>query len=470
MSKITKTIRSVAIKNFGLNPTATDQEARALVGKKISDGAIDLEDLVDDPTDPNRAVRKTVRDTALVTKIFGGTDSPRVRVMGASESYSRTKAMGRHKKTGKPVMDPFTGKDAEEPSQLEIAKSGAYLRWLAHRCGIQCRPLDDHERDLMSEMVEEDTWTGNVNGNIESEDGWEKSISPSRVKALLSDNTSGGLAINPLFFDQNLVTFPLLYGELFPMVDLVEMPRYNIVNTASISNPSVAWGTPEGTAITLFNTTALSALISSTVQNVTVAIQIGRDFLSDAAADVGRYVTEVVNNVFQQQIDIVIANGDGVTQTQGIFQASGTIAVTPDNGTSGPPTIGDYESLMFSVPKQYRQKMLNPCYISNDVAYQRARGIPVGPFDQRRVFGMDEGDYTVFSWPNRISQQLANGKVGFAALKKYRLWRRQGFELRWIQEGQTLALQNLVMLVVRGRFCGKLIDANAAALITNGQS
>lgn len=46
-----------------------------------------------------------------------------------------------------------------------------------------------------------------------------------RVKAVLDDSSLGGLEIAPVVIDQNIVTFPLLSGQLYPFVDVVHIPR-----------------------------------------------------------------------------------------------------------------------------------------------------------------------------------------------------------------------------------------------------
>jgi HK97 family phage major capsid protein len=410
------------------------------------------------------------RSGVLGAKLYGG-GSDRIRVRGAKESYSTEKLVGKSKTTGMPVIDPISKRPVEEPSQLELAKTGVFLRHLAIRSGAGIRPLDEHERNLLDEMVNEDQWVGNVNGSIDSEDGWTKDAGPDRVKAsLLSDNTSGGISLNPLWYDQNIITFPLLNGELFPFVDVTEMPRGSLINTASMGNPTVTWGTAEGTAITEFDATSLVSLINPSVTNVMIAVEVGRDLLSDAAVDVGSHLATNVNQRMLRELDRVIAVGNGTTEPAGINGASGLISVTSDNPTQGPPSVSDYEGLLFGVAKQYRMNMWNPVYISNEVSYRRSKAIPVGPGDERRVMSpeMNHENYITLGRPHKISPDLTNSTVIFAALKKaYRIWRRQGFESRWTIEGRALGLANTMLLIVRGRFAGRVVDPSAVSIATD---
>lgn len=456
--EVTPGLRALVARKWNLTLEMTDEDVRKLVSDKLSSGELSGDEFA--------KVCPTMRKDGsrlLQTKLFGGGG-------GGTSAPSGERKVGLHVKSGQPVENPFTGRPAELPSKQDHLKAGVLFRKLALRSGIAIRPLDSDEQRVWETMQEQDRWCGNENGSDTDDSGWCKSVAPGTVKALLSDNTSGGLSIVPEWFDENIVTFPLLNGELFPFIDLVEMPTSHLIQTASIGNPTVIWGTAEGTGVSLFSTAALIAAITGTVFPVTCAIEIGKDHLSDAAVDVGAYLLQNVGQRMSAELDKVIAVGDGTTQPQGIQSASGIAAVPNDNGVGGPPTVGDYESLMFAIGKNYRTAGWNPSFIANDVSYRRGRSINIGPYDARKVFGMDYQSYQMMDYPYRIAPDLSNSKILFGCLKKYRLWRRQGFSIQWTSEGQTLVLKNTVILVVRGRFAGKVVDANAFAMCSTAQS
>src|SRR5262249_29351600 len=151
----------------------------------------------------------------------------------------------------------------------------------------------------------------------------------------------------------------------------------------------------------------------------------------DSAPSLGQALTTAVGERVRHELDRVAALGNGTTEPQGFFNASGIGNVNSANGATGPPLVSDYESLWHGVAKQYRQRNLQVCYVANDLSYQRARSIQVGAADQRRVFGMDEQGYMLLEFPYRIVPDLPNTKIGFACLKKMRLWQRAGMEIRW---------------------------------------
>ncbi|MBS0208725.1 MAG: phage major capsid protein [Planctomycetes bacterium] len=388
--------------------------------------------------------------------------SGNVRVKDASEAYSTVKHVGKHAKTGLPVLNE-QGQHIETPSQLEYAKAGAYLKFLANRAGVSA-PLNEHERSLLDECFEKDAWCGQL-GNE-----YVASLSGQRVKTLISDNTSGGLELNPVWFDEMVVQFPLLNGELFPFIDLKDMPRGVNVQAASVGNPTVAWGTAEGTAMSEFDTDSIVGDLNTSVFPVSCALEFGRDLMSDSPVNIGQTLAENIGQRMLAELDGVIVLGDGTTQPQGLANASAIASVVSVNGAGGPPTVSDYESLMFAVGKQYRNPAMRCAFIGNDLSYRRARGIAVSPSDQRRVFGMDEQSYQMLEHPYHVQNDIPNSTVFFGALSRYRLYRRMGQEVRFVTEGKQLALNNTVLLVVRGRYGGRGIDANAFAKMTTAQS
>lgn len=135
-------------------------------------------------------------------KMFGN-----IRVKAPGERYSREKSVGMHIKTGRPVADE-RGNAVMLPSELENAKAGVLFKRLAQKSGIQIE-MTGHEQELLASCFE-DCWCGKIGSE------WHDSINGNRCKALIDDATSGGVYATPIWFDENLVSFPLLGGELFP--------------------------------------------------------------------------------------------------------------------------------------------------------------------------------------------------------------------------------------------------------------
>lgn len=466
--KITPRLRAWLNENQKLAP---DGEFAESVLKNYALRALESGELSEEQfaTLQKEAAMPTTKDADKADKILGG--GSRVDVKHPSERYSAKRFSASHAKLGE-VFHPVTGRPAELPSQVDDAKAGVLLKHIAARSGLVSVNMPEHERELLSEMAECDAWVGKA-GGVEHD-----RISGGSVKALLDDATSGGLEIAPISFDSNIITFPLLTGELFPRVQTQDVPRGRRIEGGSVGTPTVSWGQGDNVEAPLFDTSSLVDAIDTTIHGVAVAVEVGRDFLSDAAVDVGAILTRLIGERLAEELDDVIANGDGTSQPQGILTASGLSTVNTDNAASGPPSLSDYTSLMFAIGKQYRTPAMRCAFLSNDTTYQRSRSIRVDPqsstTDQRPV--LTGGDTTSFNnymslgWPHAVQNDIGNRTCVFGAMAKYRLYRRAGLEIQFVQGGKELARKNLVLMIARARFGGKIMDANAFAKWTDGQS
>lgn len=480
--RITASLKAFLASHYGLTKAISDQQAERLAQACLDSGALSAEKLAEltkehDPPGVKllegivgRAVKGAmnggqpagVTGGQLYTMGLRGGDRAGKDIADCSEDRPILK----HVKTGKEII--ISGQPVRGASEMDLAKCGTWFRWHLARQGFDIgRPLDAAEKDLLFQMASDDRWAGPIG------DQWSDGLTLRQLgidsKALINDATSGGTYLVPTAFDTAVITYPLLFGELFPFVDVVETDRAS-VETGAVGNPAVTWNNTEGNAQSLVSTSGLVSQITATIFPVQVLIEVGRDLLSDSPAAIGAVLQANCGQSMMKELDRVIAVGDGTTQPQGLFTASGTTSVISQNAGGGPPTVADYESLMFAVGKQYRNAAFGPAFVANDTSYARARGIAVSVADERRVFGMDHQSYTLLEHPYRVQNDIANTKIAFGGLKRYRMWRRTGFEVRTTDQGQQLFQKNTLILTVRGRFGGKVVDANAFAVTTNAQS
>ena len=475
-----KAAADAAAKAAAGGATLTDEEQRfksmlEKLGIKTQASGGGSQDDGDKSSDPTRVVFKSAN----------GSQSPRVK--GIAEKYTATRSevlypaqkKGGHKHpfAGMPAI--YAGERLMTPSRLGKAVSSAYFKWcLATSCAKHDIPrglqMTDEDRDLVNYALHEMEWSGVVKTRDEGFD-WESKVARRKlteheIKGLLDDATSGGIEIAPIEFDDALVTTPVLFGELFPLVNVVDVSRGRRMKGGAIGNPTFASST-EGTAITAFDTTSFVSAFDTTIYVAAAAMEIGMDFEEDSPTNVGGIIMEKYGEKAQEWLDEQIAVGDGTTEPEGVFVTSGTTSVASDFGTSGPATVGDYEGLMFGVPKQYRAaKGSRNVYIANETSYRRARAIPVGPADERRVFGMTHADFMLLDTPYKIQASITNSQIAYANLGFYRLYRRLGFNIRMENSGNYLALRNLRLIVCRMRYGGKLELGAACAVQSDAQS
>jgi HK97 family phage major capsid protein len=373
------------------------------------------------------------------------------------------------------------------PTERSKAISGVWLKNMAiKRMRSRGVHVADHiqlkewERDILMyaahncKFVGPIGWTGSGDSNEGDALHWytgEKLMSDLHRKAVLDDSTSGGLEAVPIEFDANVILTPLLNGELFPFVNIVNVGRRRIEAT-KISNPTMAWGVAEGTAISLFNTDSFISAFDNSIYPITGAMELGLDFLADSPLAVTQTVVQRYGERFRTEMDNVIATGNGTDRPEGVFTTSGVTSVTPSGGAGAAQTVGDYEGLRFGVAKEFRQEAgLRAMYVGTDTSYSRARGIAVGASDQRRVFGIDDQEsYTLFQRRYAVNGSLTNAQIGYFCFNRYRMYRRLGLEVRMVTEDWTLARQSKEGIIVRARFGGALELAAAGTKITNGQA
>jgi len=461
----------------GVPMDQTDLVFQNELKEALAEGALSphkLRELVNRDAEANRladamlqkadaAMKRTSGEPSLPEQVMsawasGGEDGVSIPGVG---SFSTVRQPAVHVKTGKPVCpDIFGGKPAAHPSEFDLAKAGAFLKWTATKAGLNTG-WTDTDAAMFRHVIEQDSWGGLV-GNQ-----WKSGLRGSQVKALLDGTTSGGTYISPEWFDNAVITKPLLHGELVPYVDLVPVPRGSSVEGAAISTPSVVWGTSEGTSQELFDTTGLVSQISASVYSVAVFLEVGRDLMADSLVNVGSLLVELIAERFLAELDDKIANGTGSSQIEGLFNASAGTTVSSENGTSGPLTLDDFEALSFGIAKQYRVPAWNPSFIMCDTTYRRARQLAVGAADSRRLLGLNHSEYRILEWPARVQNDIPQTKIAFMPLRKYRLWRRQGLAVQWSTEGQTLMRKNTALLAVRARYAGKVVDSDALAVMTD---
>ena len=425
------------------------------------------------PVAPEKAAKGA--DTAWYDRVVGnvlGGDikDTGVRVKGAHEQYSTTKSvavypemvkggMKRHPMAGQPMTDFSNGRVLDNASELEKAASGAYAKFMIQMAvnknarGIAFRSLAEHDRELLLYAITEMKWSGASDGGDRA-DIIERKLSPVEQKALIDDATSGGLEAAPIAFDDMVIQAPLLNGELYPLVNVVPLDRGRRVEGVAVGKVTGSWGGVDDTAITLFTTTSYVSAFDTTIFRWEGAIKIGLDFMSDTPIDFGSIITAQYGERLLEDLDDVIAAGNGTTQPEGVINKSGATSVAFGGITS----LGNYESLRFGVPKQeHRPNVANTAvFCGTETSYVRARAIPVGAADARRLGGMDYSSYSWMERPYKINGSLSNSQIFYAIMARYRMYRRRGLTFRSSSEGDTLIRSNELLISCTARFGGQM--------------
>jgi len=515
--KLTKALKDWAVANCGVKADATDDDYRKALADALVNGKLTIEkhmELSKEPSDgeaneftkrfdqiatgldkiatlltpkekevseekEEKATEKEKsqpsRLSKMIAKIGGFADDDDrpvdVRIKSAAESYSTTKSALMYPektKKGSPHIlagqrVKLQGQPMDSSSDQDKALSGVWAKFqilsatplLAGNAQRAWEKLSDHEKSLLCYLAEHSDWDDSLDGKSRRMKGY-----PGGIKAIIDDAVSGGLEAAPIVFDDQVIQAPLLFGELYPLVNEVPLERGRRVEGVRTGTVTGAWGGVDDTAIALFATAAYVAAFDTTVYRWQGSIQIGLDFLEDTPIDFNAHVTAQYGERLLEDLDDVIATGNGTTQPQGVLNMTGLTTVAWGGATS----LANYESLRFSVAKpEHKGNMkATAVFIGNEVSYSRAMAIPVGAADARRVFGASAyfgttsyDDYQIMGRPFKINESLANTQVLYAILGRYRMYRRKGLTVRTSTEGDTLIRANELLIVVLGRWGGQ---------------
>ncbi len=402
-----------------------------------------------------------------------------VRVKEAAESYSTTKTAliypertgkgSKHRLAGTQVKD-FSdgGKLLDEPSDLDKAVAGSWGKFMVD-CTVKksktlaFMSLPTHDKELVCYALQNMKWNGSTTGDNFA-DIKDRKLTPTEQKQLIDDAVSGGLEAAPIVFDDQVIQTPLLHGELFPLVNIVPIERGRRIEGVVTGTVTGSWGGVDDTAVGLFNTGGYVTAFDTTIFRWEGAIRIGLDFLSDTPIDFGAHITAQYGERLLEDLDDVLATGDGTTQPEGVMNATGVTTIN----FGGTTTLGNYESLRFGVAKpEHRADLVSTAvFCGTETSYQRARALPVGAADARRLFGMDYSGYHVMERDYAINESLTNAQIFYAIMGRYRMYRRKGFTMRSSTEGDTLIRRNELLLVAMARYGGQLERGAVAAVTT----
>ncbi len=394
------------------------------------------------------------------------------RIKAAVESYSTTKSALTY-----PRKSPYAGRPVtlydrqlDSPSDRDKALSGIWAKFqimsvtprIAGSAQRAWEMLSEHEKGLLHYLAESEQWDASADGKDRQQKGY-----PGGIKALIDDATSGGLEAAPIVFDDQVIQAPLLNGELFPLVTQVPLDRGRRIEGVSTGTVTGSWGGVDDTAIALFATAAYVAAFDTTIYRWQGAIRIGLDFLSDTPIDFNSHVTQQYGERLLEDLDDVIATGNGTTQPEGIMNHAAVTSVAFGGATS----LAAYESLRFAVTKQEHKAVAGSAvFCGTEASYMRAMAIPVGASDVRRLtntVNMPNYDgYVFMNRPYKINGSLTNSQIFYAILARYRMYRRKGLTVRTSTEGDTLIRANEVLITVTARYGGQLERAACAALTT----
>jgi len=474
------------------------EKAKQLVGSAVSDAVAPMAKGLSDLTDvltKRFAEQAASAGDGKGAKIYGsagGGEGGDVRVKCISERFDRSTKQLFHPSTEKALVirgddHGVPSRDVMVPSQFDKAIAGAYLKFMVSRSdkanGKQVpawAKMSEQDHKLVEYAMKEMDFIGPVGAATEEQDGgadWIKGgrLTEMQQKALLDDDTSGGLEAVPIVFDTIAVLTPLLEGQLFPYVDVRTTTRRRVEGFA-MANPTVA-KVAEGTAAAEFDTADFITAFDTNVHPVMGWMEVGLDFESDSPVAIADLLIDRYGLVMRNHLDQLIATGSGSGEALGIFNTPGITVLETANDSTGPWTMGDIERLMFGVDAAFRVEAARAgrfAFVGNDTVHQRLRSIAVGTSDQRRVLGNGylnaSQEPMIGEIPYRIATSVGNRKLAAVCLNRYTMYRRAGFSVTRGTEDADLMKRNKSLYVFRMRIGGQLNHSDAAVVYEDGQT
>lgn len=505
--KLTEMLKAWLVANCGIKADATDDEYRKAAGDAFASGKLtpakyEKMTITDDDKaavaslDALTETMKGLANSGTKDQPTGHSDMSKTigrmggtptdtsdkahtgRVKDVAEKYDTkreslhypesTSQGTKHFLAGQRVMNQGTAMSTSSDQDKAIAGAWAKFQIQSERHGRlherAFESLSEHEQDLLHWACEHAEWDASKDDRTATFKGYPGGT----IKALIDDATSGGLEAAPIVFDDMVIQVPLLYGELFPLINVVPLERGRRVEGVSTGTVTGSWGGVDDSAVNLFNTASYVSAFDTTIFRWEGTIRIGLDFLEDTPIDFGAHITQQYGERLLEDLDDVIATGNGTTQPEGIMVKSGTTSVAFSSATS----LGNYESLRFAVTKSEHgtDVKASAVFLGNETSYRRIRAEPVGAADERRLFGMDYDGYSIMERPYKINESIANTKIAYIILKRYRMYRRKGIAIRTATEGDTLVRNNEMLIIAMARYGGQLERGAVAAVTTDAPS
>ena len=461
--------------NEAVNAALPDALAKALAPFQESLAKTVTESLAKaNPTQPLSPEDQKGHDLLAAAANASAQTDPNVRVKQASEWYSDTKSACtwlKGREEGKPayLWENGAPRYIDNPSQLQLAKAGAWLKMQIREQIPELRgriKLTEHDKQLIRETVSRDRFVGPIGQKdhfIGSRKLSEADQMELNLKAVLDESgASRGDQAVPEFFDDAIIRTPLLHGELFPHIEVIPVQRGSSADGFTISTPTFV-STASGSTITPFSTTSFVTAFDTTFYPASCGFEMGLDFESDAVPAFAQSVIDQIGEEAKRWLDEQIAVGDGTTEPQGIFTASGT-SVSPDSShTFSSFTYADIVTLAFGINKAHRNAFGGNAtrFVMNDSQYKELMQIATGVTgDTRPVFGMMWKEYMLGDYPVSVQNDVSDGNLALCNLRGYRMYRRQGLQFVQDETGRTSRLANTRLLLGRMRWGGKITLAS----------
>jgi HK97 family phage major capsid protein len=261
------------------------------------------------------------------------------------------------------------------------------------------------------------------------------------LKALSEGSTTAGGYLVPDGFREEIIARLPDLSELAPYVRVVPV-RADTGNVPSLATDiAITWrggATAENTAFG--ESDPVLGQLTWSLKRADAITKMSRELVADSAPSIVEFVTRLFREAIATERDKMIAVGDGTTQPQGIYSASGIESVS----VGGALTFAKLVELEQTLPRKYRTRgrwIMNgtnlrriysleddngrPLFVRDMVAgvpESRILGYPVGQQDNLPDHTIFFGDLGYYLWFDREEMGVESTTFGGDAFEKHQTW------------------------------------------------
>jgi HK97 family phage major capsid protein len=279
------------------------------------------------------------------------------------------------------------------------------------------------------------------------------------VRKALSEGSDGaGGYLVPAEYRAELIRRLPEMSELFPHVRRVPVAGDSGEFPKLSSDVSIAWGRSESDDIT--ETDPAFTQLTWTVRNMSAITYLSRELVSDANPNIVETITALFTEAVASERDKMIAIGNGSSQPQGIYSASGLDSVAVDGALS----YAKLAELKFALRRKYHRGarwVMSSTNLQRVTSLSDDNGMPI--FRDALVAGESP---RILGKEYSIQDDLPDSVVLFGDLSQYLWFDRERMVIESTSTGGDTFRKHQVAIKLLERCDGKLGLAEAFAMAT----
>jgi len=203
---------------------------------------------------------------------------------------------------------------------------------------------------------------------------------------------------------------------------------------------------------------------SFTIHRCNAITKTSRELVADSAVNIVDLLTTLFADAISRERDKMVVIGDGSTQPEGIFSATGVTTVS----SIGAVTYAKLLEIDENIAEEYRRDP-SLCWITNQTVRRYVRGLTDDNSRPILERPMERGaPYTLLDHPLLINPNVPAGYLALGVLNKYWIMDREQVGIESTTSGGEAFRKHQIWLKVWERWDGKLVQKTSSWCIGSG--